>query len=198
MRRIDILGLAVLYFAGFLLIGCSKQSAQAPADESSAPVAIVADDLAQETLLRGFRALRSLSAPDKFGAWLCGIALRAALDWLKAKERKQVLFSVLGTRHDPDGFPSSSAAPDARLEDHEERRSLLAQVEALPETYRQVVMLYYYEDCTYRDLATLLGVSSATINARLTKARALLRQRLAGDDSLAATRSLRSGARGSP
>jgi RNA polymerase sigma-70 factor (ECF subfamily) len=138
----------------------------------------VADDLAQETLLRGFRALRSLSAPDKFGAWLCGIALRAALDWLKAKERKQVLFSVLGTKHDPDGFPSNSPAADARLEDHDERRSLLAQVEALPEVYRQVVMLYYYEDCTYRDLAALLGVSSATINARLTKARALLRQRL--------------------
>src|SRR5712691_4389413 len=68
----------------------------------------VADDLAQETLLRGFRALRSLSAPDKFGPWMCGIAVRASLDWFKSKQRKQVLFSVLGTKHDPDGFPSTS------------------------------------------------------------------------------------------
>ena len=51
-------------------------------------------------------------------------------------------------------------------------------MEALPEEYREVVMLYYYEDVTYRDLAQLLGVSAATINARLTKARALLRERL--------------------
>src|SRR5260370_32714842 len=97
----------------------------------------VADDLAQETLLRGFRALRSLSAPDKFGPWMCGIAIRASLDWLKAKERKQVLFSVLGTKHDPDGFASTSPAADARLEDYDERRNLLAQVEPLPEVYRQ-------------------------------------------------------------
>jgi RNA polymerase sigma factor (sigma-70 family) len=48
----------------------------------------------------------------------------------------------------------------------------------LPEEYREVVMLYYYEDVTYRDLAQLLGVSAATINARLTKARGLLRERL--------------------
>jgi RNA polymerase sigma-70 factor, ECF subfamily len=138
----------------------------------------VADDLAQETLLRGFRALRSLSAPDKFGAWLCGIALRASLDWLKSKQRTQVPFSVLGAKYDPDGFHSTAPAADERLENYDERVSLLAQVETLPESYRQVVMLYYYGDLTYRDLAGMLGVSTATINARLTKARAMLRQRL--------------------
>ena len=54
----------------------------------------------------------------------------------------------------------------------------MAEVEALPEDCRQVVMLYYYQDVTYRDLAQLLGVSASTINARLTKARTLLRKRL--------------------
>jgi RNA polymerase sigma factor (sigma-70 family) len=54
----------------------------------------------------------------------------------------------------------------------------MAEVEALPEDLRQAVMLYYYDDLTYRELGSLLGVSAATINARLTKARNLLRQRL--------------------
>ena len=57
-------------------------------------------------------------------------------------------------------------------------KNLLAEVEALPDDYRQVVLLYYYQDLTYRELADLLRVSPATINARLTKARALLRARL--------------------
>src|SRR5262249_6001732 len=56
----------------------------------------VADDLAQETLLRGYRALGTLSDPAKVGTWLMGIAHRAALDWLKAKERHTVHFSGLG------------------------------------------------------------------------------------------------------
>ena len=54
---------------------------------------------------------------------------------------------------------------------------MLAEVESLPEVYREVIMLYYYQDVTYQDLAETLGVSAATINARLTKARALLRRR---------------------
>jgi RNA polymerase sigma-70 factor (ECF subfamily) len=139
----------------------------------------VADDLAQETLLRGFRALSSLAEPEKFGAWLCGIALRTCLDWLKAKERSQVPFSALAPDWDPEDSSDPATSPqEAAVDQEDEHRYLLAEVEALPEAYRKVVMLYYYDDLTYRELAQILGVSPATINARLTKARALLRERL--------------------
>jgi RNA polymerase sigma-70 factor (ECF subfamily) len=138
-----------------------------------------ADDMAQEALLRGFRALSTLTDPEKFGAWLCGIASRACLDWLKAKERSQVPFSTLDPNRNPENYLSSKPQRDGlAVEREDEIRQLLAEVEALPEPYREVVMLYYYEDVTYRDLAETLGVSAATINARLTKARALLRERL--------------------
>ena len=60
----------------------------------------------------------------------------------------------------------------------ERAEQLKREVEALPQTYREILMLYYYQDCTYRDLAEALGVSPATINARLTKARAMLRSRM--------------------
>ncbi len=136
-----------------------------------------ADDLAQETLLRGFRALRALEAPEKFGAWLCGIATRTCLDWLKAKERSQVVFSALGPDRNPEELLYSRQGDDP-AERADELQQLMAEVEALPEDCRQVVMLYYYQDVTYRDLAQLLGVSTATINARLTRARTLLRKRL--------------------
>src|SRR5205085_500055 len=54
-----------------------------------------AEDLAQETLLRAYRGLRTLVEPDKFGPWLCGIAVRTCLDWLKSRDRTHVPFSVL-------------------------------------------------------------------------------------------------------
>ncbi len=133
----------------------------------------VAEDLTQETLLRGFRALATLREPHKFGAWICGIARCISLDWLKAKERSQISLSDLGdVQHvvDADG-------PGRGRADGVER--LVAEVESLPDAYREVIMLYYYGDPTYRDLADMLGVSAATVNARLTKARAMLRHRLA-------------------
>src|SRR5687768_4695585 len=58
--------------------------------------AAAAEDLAQETLLRGMRALSTLAEPDKFGPWICGIASRTCLDWLKRSERTEVSLSHAG------------------------------------------------------------------------------------------------------
>ena len=141
----------------------------------------VAEDLAQETFLRGYRALATLADPDKVGAWLFGIAHRACLDWLKAKARTQVPFSALGPDQDPEELLPCNHEPHSDRPGADEVDRLLAEVEALPKDYREVIMLYYYQDLTYRDLAGILGVSPATINARLTKARALLRERLGAE-----------------
>jgi RNA polymerase sigma-70 factor (ECF subfamily) len=138
----------------------------------------VAEELAQEALVRGYRGLGTLHDQDKFGAWLCGIATRACLDWLKAKERTTVPFSALGPESQPDAFPARRSLADDPLEQAEEVAQLMSEVEALPDDCREALMLYYHEDLTYGELAEMLGVSAATVNARLTRARALLRERL--------------------
>jgi RNA polymerase sigma-70 factor (ECF subfamily) len=137
----------------------------------------VADDLAQETLLRAYRTLASLADPEKFGPWLCAIARHICLDWLKSKQRTQVPFSALRDGPPVESVPDRAAA-SSTLEREEEGQQVLRAVEELPEDYREVVMLYYYQDVTYQELGQQLGVSAATINARLTRARALLRERL--------------------
>jgi RNA polymerase sigma-70 factor (ECF subfamily) len=126
----------------------------------------VAEELAQEALVRGFKAIRSLSEPEKFGAWIGGIATRVCLDWLKDKDRSQVSLA------DQD-FPDRHEE-----QDHEDLDRLMKEVERLPEKQREALMLYYYQDSTYEELGRLLGVSAATINARLTQARQMLRKRL--------------------
>lgn len=139
----------------------------------------VAPDLAQETLLRGIRSLNTLQEPEHFGAWLRGIGRRVCLDWLKAKARTTVPFSSLnGQTNLANEIPGRPISP---AEEHQEDLSL-AMAE-LPEECREVVLLYYYQDVTYQELATVLQVSSATVNARLTKARMLLRQKLCPQES---------------
>jgi RNA polymerase sigma-70 factor (ECF subfamily) len=136
------------------------------------------EDLAQESLLRGFRALATLSEPEKFGPWLRGIAVRVCLDWLKARQTHQVSFGSMGDHSPEDSLADARCAPDEQVDHSEQLALLMNEVQSLPEEYREVLLLYYYQDATYRDLAEQLGVSSATINARLTKARAMLRERL--------------------
>jgi RNA polymerase sigma-70 factor (ECF subfamily) len=141
--------------------------------------AAAAEDLAQETLLRGFKALPTLAEPEKFGPWLCGIAHRTCLDWLKKSERTEVSLAQLAAGSNGEvRFPAATRTPSDEVERHDELDALMHEVEKLPEPLREALMLYYYEDCTYQDLARRLGVSAATVNARLTQARQMLRERL--------------------
>ena len=134
-----------------------------------------AEDLAQEALLRGLRALPSLDDPDKFGAWLIGIAARTCLDWLKSAKQSEVSLDALASI----GGNAFEVQSDEAMTVHEDRTErLMSEIERLPLPYREAIMHYYYKKCTYQELADLLGVSAATINARLTKARAMLRDRM--------------------
>jgi RNA polymerase sigma-70 factor (ECF subfamily) len=126
------------------------------------------EDMVQEAFLRGFRMIATLEDPARFPAWVCGIALRACLDWLKAKERGQVSL---------DGLPDPSASAEEEVDD---RGAALRQaVDGLPEIYREVLYLFYYRKMSYQDMGRILGVTSAAVNARLTKARAMLRDKMA-------------------
>jgi RNA polymerase sigma factor (sigma-70 family) len=145
--------------------------------------AAAAEDLAQETLLRGLKALPTLAEPEKFGPWLCGIATRTCLDWLKKAERTEVSLNKTGASDDGEmRFPAAGPDAAAAVERADDVDRLMSEVEKLPEPQREVLMLYYYDDCTYQDLAQRLGVSAATINARLTQARMTLREKLIPHD----------------
>jgi RNA polymerase sigma-70 factor (ECF subfamily) len=138
-----------------------------------------AEDLAQETLLRGLRGLHTLESPEKFGSWLRGIAAHICLDWRKSKQARQVSFTSFAPQRRPDDLVASSTGPtQCDVDDADELRWLMQEVESLSLEHREVLLLYYYQDVTYRDLADWLGVSAATINARLTQARAILRRRI--------------------
>jgi RNA polymerase sigma-70 factor (ECF subfamily) len=136
-------------------------------------------DMVQEAFLRAFRALKTLTEPEKFGSWLCGIAVRACLDWLKDRERSQVSFGALGPDHDPSEFlpgrPSNGSDP---LEEDERRRRILDEVQSLPEIYREAVVMFYFENRSYAQMMQSLAIGPQAINARLSKARGMLRERL--------------------
>lgn len=137
-----------------------------------------AEDLAQEALVRGWRALPTLDDASRFGPWLCGIASRACLDWLKSPKRGETPLSAMDREGQPFDAPDGSGGAAVDAERRDEVRRLRAEVELLPDAYREALTLFYYDDLSYRDIADALDVSPATVNARLTKARALLRARM--------------------
>jgi RNA polymerase sigma-70 factor (ECF subfamily) len=137
-----------------------------------------AEELAQDALLRSMRALPTLRDPDRFGSWLCSIASQACLDWLKSSQAKQVSIDAMADGRGDSWVVDRAVPPDAEAVRAEDEQRLMDEVALLPESYREVILIYYYDNVTYQDVANMLGVSTATVNARLTKARAMLRERL--------------------
>jgi RNA polymerase sigma-70 factor (ECF subfamily) len=136
----------------------------------------VAEDMAQEALYRGYKALGTLADAEKFGPWLLGIATRVCLDWLKASQRKTVPLSSLQEDWADGMADQREPAADADLVHDERLSALMNEVNRLPARHREALLLYYYEEHTYQELARMLGTSVPTINARLTQARQMLRR----------------------
>ncbi len=133
----------------------------------------VAEDLAQDCLLRGFKKLDSLSNPKRFGAWLLSIAHHAVLDWKKARARREIQFHHSEYQPDP-----KVTRPGFSIENQERNDEVMHAIDALPEGQREAILIYYFDDVTYQELSTMLGISFSAVNARLTKARAALREKL--------------------
>ena len=105
-------------------------------------------------------------------AWLLRIAINTCRDyrrsaWFRHVDRKQAL----------ENLPPRVTAVD--MED----RSLTLTVMELPDRYKQVILLYYYQGLTLQETADVLGVSQSSVQRRLRKAEALLKSVLAGGEA---------------
>ncbi len=134
-----------------------------------------AEDLVQDVLIRGFANLSSLANPEQFGPWLRGIAQNICADWCRDHLRHKHF--VANCEWQPDPVATTVSGDDAIAAD--ERAIIVQQVAEIPEELREVILLRYYENLTYDEMARWLGVARATVNERLAKARSLLRIRLA-------------------
>jgi RNA polymerase sigma factor (sigma-70 family) len=125
----------------------------------------LSEDIAQETFVAAWRSLSTLRDPSRLREWLRGIARNLAH---KAK-RKVATVEELG-----DLVAGDDVARDAITKD--EARLTWAAVRQLPETYRETLVLYYWEDQSARQVAESLGITEATAMQRLSRGRALLRE----------------------
>lgn len=127
----------------------------------------VADDIAQEAFVRSWQQLSRLQDPTAFGPWLMTITRRCAIDWLRKHQRVNYTNSLdLTAAYERNG----------RLD--EDKEYLLAAIQKLPESERQVIMLRYFGPCTVRDLATIVGRSVGTVTKQLSRAHQHLKSRL--------------------
>jgi RNA polymerase sigma-70 factor (ECF subfamily) len=141
-----------------------------------------AEDAAQETMLRAWRAIGSFQGRSQFFTWLYRIALNEANRTLEKKSRLlgRVALDDQGQIAGP-----ASEEPSGRAEQKELREAIADALLALPPEYRIAIVLRDVEGLSTRDAANIVGIGQAAFKSRLHQARLEVRSSL-GDEALLA------------
>jgi RNA polymerase sigma-70 factor (ECF subfamily) len=133
-----------------------------------------AEDAAQEAFMRAYRGFAGYDPSQPFAGWIMRIARNYCIDVVRRRSREATLF----------GTEAAEAAALEATEDGGLGELLLAEradavnaaVAKLPERYRLPLVLAYYADATYDDIATDLGITRTHVGALLCRARQALRK----------------------
>ena len=134
------------------------------------------EDIAQEAFLSAWQQLDRLRNSASFLPWLRQITRNLARDWLRAQAQRplsgEAAEIAIGMAADP------SPEPADRLLRGEAEAAAEDIISALPEDSREVLLLFYREGQSSRQVAALLGLSDEAVRKRLSRARASVREDL--------------------
>jgi RNA polymerase sigma-70 factor (ECF subfamily) len=143
-----------------------------------------AEEVAQEAVLKAFKAIPRFRQEAKFSTWLIQIAINEAKMRLR-KDRRHLYESLEEGRQNDDGdyvprdFADWREIPSEALEQKQLRDALAKALDSLPEKYRTVLILRDVQHLSIIETAQALGISEANVKTRLCRARLQMRDALA-------------------
>ncbi|MEO8554525.1 MAG: sigma-70 family RNA polymerase sigma factor, partial [Kofleriaceae bacterium] len=126
----------------------------------------LSEDVAQDTFLAAWSQLDQLREAGRLRAWLCGIARNLARKARLRTEREAPTDTLSTT--------CAGANPFEQMAEVETERLVRDALTRVPETYRDVLVLYYREHRSVRDVARLLDITEAAALQRLSRGRQAL------------------------
>ncbi|OOZ90722.1 sigma-70 family RNA polymerase sigma factor [Bacillus cereus] len=134
----------------------------------------VAEDLTQDIFMKCYKSLHTYKGNSNLKTWLWRIAINHCKDYLKSWYNKKVVV----TEDDFTYMESQKESVEKIVIQNAEDRELASAVMNLPIKYREVIYLFYYEELSIKEIATVIEVKENTIKTRLKKAKELLKEGL--------------------
>ena len=127
-----------------------------------------AEDVTQEVFIKVWRALPGYDGRASISTWIYTITRNASVSALRARHPQSSL-------SDPDVMEAAEANyPGPATDVLAERAAILKIVDRLPTKQRQVVMLFYMDEQSHEEVATMLAIPVGTVKTLLHRARAQL------------------------
>ncbi len=126
-----------------------------------------AEDAAQETFLRAYKNIHKYNIDRPISTWLLSIAAHFCIDQLRKK--RMVMISIDQSPYlDP---PDSSPSPEARTFNKDEQKRVQALLRTLNPHDRAAIVMYYWYDFSYDEIAHSLSLTPSAVKSRLHRAR---------------------------
>ena len=128
----------------------------------------LAEDITQETFIRVYQHYHEFDGKSSLKTWITQIAINLCKNemrtkWWKNREDAKVLDILEG---------------DASYDDYLDSQLIVGEIAKLPQKYREVILLYYYQELSVQEVADILGERTSTVKTRLSRARAMLKPKL--------------------
>jgi len=117
----------------------------------------LAEDAAQESFARALVNLKNLKNNNRFAPWLAAICRNVAKDMVAVRARRINAEDISNT--------------DQKNKDDENSRVVRRAIEQLPAPAKELIVLRYYNNLSYEQIGSILGISRATINGRILRAK---------------------------
>ncbi len=125
-----------------------------------------AEDITQEVFLRTFRSIEQLRDPQAERGWLLAIARNEFARWCRLAAAHRATSTETDIPDDVEGEES----------DLERRDWVQAAMDQLPVEFRTVVMMFYFEQLSYTEIAETLGIPVGTVMSRLSRGKTHLKR----------------------
>ena len=140
-----------------------------------------AEDLTLMTFGKAFRYLDKYTPKYAFSTWLYRIALNNSIDFLRLKNNmpqyfEEDLYTSSTTSIIDQSEDNLQRTPEEEVIDKQRLQLLRAAVSELPDKYRKVIELRYYEDLAYEEISERLGLTLSNVKIQIMRAKQMLTQ----------------------
>ena len=144
-----------IYFTAYRYLGSSEEAA----------------DITQEVFLRAWRNFSSYDTDRPVYPWLFRITKNLCINRAKRKSGSEAGLEF------PELQPGTESV-EREVIQRESREEIRAAVLALPEKFREIIILKHYDECSYEEMAEILDIPKGTVMSRLFNARKMLKETL--------------------
>jgi RNA polymerase sigma-70 factor (ECF subfamily) len=133
-----------------------------------------AEDLTQEIFIKCYEKLDTFEGKSSLHTWLYRLASNHCKDYLRSWHHRKIFVSGCI----PSFLTSHQDGPENQLIKDVENKALVEAIFQLPVKYREVIFLYYYQECSLKEISEICNLNLNTVKSRLTKAKELLKKHI--------------------